>query len=123
MTTSQKQHNEQPCFNCGRLPSEGHTKRCKADFFDQDTAAHVKQMQEQDAKRVYVHVEMRLGSWTMTDALADETSIMMSDENALVVEWGEGRARILPDESWKTAQMRRVVTHQLVDSLTNPRYL
>lgn len=24
--------NEQPCFNCGRLPSEGHTERCIADY-------------------------------------------------------------------------------------------
>ena len=88
-----------------------------------DTAAHVKQMQEEDAKRVYVHVEMRHGSWTMTNALAADTSIMVSDEDALVVEWGEGRTRILPADSWRTAQVRRVVSHRLVDSLTNPRYL
>lgn len=24
--------NEQPCFNCGRLPSEGHTDRCISDY-------------------------------------------------------------------------------------------
>lgn len=36
--------NESPCFNCGRLPSEGHTARCNADFnpaFEEDEPSTV----------------------------------------------------------------------------------
>lgn len=31
--------NEQPCFNCGRLPSESHTERCIADYQHPDDEA------------------------------------------------------------------------------------
>lgn len=33
--------NEQPCFNCGRLPSEGHTARCIADFQEPETTTKI----------------------------------------------------------------------------------